>query len=283
MGRDVKVGLVLGALLVAVVAVVFFRRDDQTRDKFAKLLPAPETVATTARDLLGPSPSDPYKVAPEFLAPPWRRSSLEARPPTRKRSEQPGRLSARPSSTRTPSGRRPGAILQPPQFRPTKTTAPPAKKSVTAPKARRANPPAPAARAKPRLYTIQENDTLSDIGKRMLGDASLYPLLYQANRDLLQDPDRLPVGQTIRIPDPPPPASRSLSRKAPTPLSPLERGARGQRYPGTYVVKENDTLMRIARRIYKNEARYWAIFQANRDQLATPDDLRAGMVLRLPK
>jgi nucleoid-associated protein YgaU len=53
-------------------------------------------------------------------------------------------------------------------------------------------------------YVIAANDTLSGIAKSVYGKAALWRRIYEANRDKLPNPDRLPVGVTIRIPPPAP-------------------------------------------------------------------------------
>jgi nucleoid-associated protein YgaU len=49
-------------------------------------------------------------------------------------------------------------------------------------------------------YVVKKGDTLSKIAKEYYGDASLYPQIFEANRDILQDPDKIQVGQKLRIP-----------------------------------------------------------------------------------
>ena len=49
-------------------------------------------------------------------------------------------------------------------------------------------------------YEVQEGDRLSKIAKRLYGDAALYPRILEANRDVLKDPNRIEVGQKLRIP-----------------------------------------------------------------------------------
>lgn len=46
-------------------------------------------------------------------------------------------------------------------------------------------------------YTVQRGDTLSEIGQR-LGVA--WREIFEANRDQLNDPDKIQPGQTLRIP-----------------------------------------------------------------------------------
>jgi nucleoid-associated protein YgaU len=53
----------------------------------------------------------------------------------------------------------------------------------------------------PRSYTVQNGDTLSGIAERYYGSASKWRLIYEANRDLIKDPDLIYPGQTVRIPE----------------------------------------------------------------------------------
>jgi nucleoid-associated protein YgaU len=48
---------------------------------------------------------------------------------------------------------------------------------------------------------VRYGDTLSSIADRNLGDADRWDELYRANRDQLSDPDVLPVGLSLRLPD----------------------------------------------------------------------------------
>jgi len=49
-------------------------------------------------------------------------------------------------------------------------------------------------------YEVQKGDTLSKIAKQLYGDAALYPRIFAANRDAVKDPNRIEVGQKLRIP-----------------------------------------------------------------------------------
>ncbi len=49
-------------------------------------------------------------------------------------------------------------------------------------------------------YTIQSGDNLSSIAKKFLGSASAYTRIFEANREVIKDPDKIYVGQKIRIP-----------------------------------------------------------------------------------
>ena len=50
------------------------------------------------------------------------------------------------------------------------------------------------------FYTVVSGDTLSKIAKEHYGDAMKYPVIFEANRPMLTDPDKIYVGQVLRIP-----------------------------------------------------------------------------------
>ena len=49
-------------------------------------------------------------------------------------------------------------------------------------------------------YTVKAGDTLSKIAKETLGNANQYMEIFNANRDQLQDPDKIKPGQVLKIP-----------------------------------------------------------------------------------
>lgn len=49
-------------------------------------------------------------------------------------------------------------------------------------------------------YEVKKGDTLSKIAEEVYGDAKLYPKIFEANRDLLTDPNKIKPGQKLRIP-----------------------------------------------------------------------------------
>ena len=50
------------------------------------------------------------------------------------------------------------------------------------------------------FYTVKRGDTLSKIAKAHYGDAMKYPAIFEANRPMLSDPDKIYPGQVLRIP-----------------------------------------------------------------------------------
>lgn len=52
-------------------------------------------------------------------------------------------------------------------------------------------------------YTVQPGDTLAKIAKGHLGKASAYRRIFEINRDTLANPNRIEVGQRLKLPPKP--------------------------------------------------------------------------------
>jgi LysM repeat protein len=59
---------------------------------------------------------------------------------------------------------------------------------------------AAAAGAGGRTYTVKSGDTLSKIAKEFYGNANEYNKIFEANTDQLSSPDKINVGQELKIP-----------------------------------------------------------------------------------
>lgn len=51
-----------------------------------------------------------------------------------------------------------------------------------------------------KTYTVVKGDSLSKIAKREYGDASKWRQIFQANRDVIENPDLIEPGQNLIIP-----------------------------------------------------------------------------------
>jgi len=49
-------------------------------------------------------------------------------------------------------------------------------------------------------YTVVKGDTLSKIAKEYYQNANKYPVIFEANKPMLSDPDKIYPGQLLRIP-----------------------------------------------------------------------------------
>ncbi len=152
------------------------------------------------------------------------------------------------------------------------------KDTVPIPGAVTPNPQPPAAPAgEGKTYTIQSGDTFSSIALHFYGDESKWTAIAKANP--LVDPTRLKVGKVIKIPD------LSASQKERT--AEIEQLQKEVNQPdakeGKFIyVEPGDNLTTISRRIYGKSSLWRTIYEANSDQLPSPDDLEVGMKLRIP-
>ena len=51
-----------------------------------------------------------------------------------------------------------------------------------------------------KYYTVVSGDNLSKISKAQYGDANKYMKIFEANKPMLKDPDKIYPGQVLRIP-----------------------------------------------------------------------------------
>ncbi|MGB3341991.1 MAG: peptidoglycan-binding protein LysM [bacterium] len=120
---------------------------------------------------------------------------------------------------------------------------------------------APSSEEITEYYTVQSGDTLSKIASRLYGNAGKYPVIFEANLEVIKDPNLIYPGQILRVVKPP--VSQTPSE--------------------TYIVKSGDTLSKIAKQIYSDARKYSIIFEANRDILKDPNIIHPGQKLRIPK
>jgi nucleoid-associated protein YgaU len=116
-----------------------------------------------------------------------------------------------------------------------------------------------------KFHTIQSGDTLYEIAIRHYGEPGYIRVIQAANPGL--DPRRLKVGSRLVLPEPNEPGEAPKADQS-----------------KVYLVRKNDTLIGIARRLYGDAAMYRKIYEANRDVLSSPNaTLYIGQRLRLPE
>ena len=52
-----------------------------------------------------------------------------------------------------------------------------------------------------KFHTVVSGDTLSKIAKTYYGNAMKYPQIFEANKPMLTDPDKIYPGQVLRVPN----------------------------------------------------------------------------------
>ena len=51
-----------------------------------------------------------------------------------------------------------------------------------------------------KIYEVKPGDSLSKIAKAEYGNANAYMVIFEANRDILKDPNLIYPGQKLKIP-----------------------------------------------------------------------------------
>jgi nucleoid-associated protein YgaU len=149
-------------------------------------------------------------------------------------------------------------------------------------------------------HTIVDGDTLAKLAAHYLGSADRSNDLFEHNRDVLRNPDELPIGAVLRIPllvtlPTPTNGTAPAATQAEPPLVPASQtapvklhrlidadAAKSQRQQRTYTVQPGDSLVDIARKLYGDGRRYENLYEANRQVLPSPTNLKPGTVLVVP-
>lgn len=160
---------------------------------------------------------------------------------------------------------------------PTDRVGPPTTVSIDDAEGRTPTPPAEPPLL--RLYTIESGDSLSSVALETYGSATKWVEIAQANP--LVDPNRLKVGQEIKLPDldgvGPDVAVTADGDAEAAPDDDLPR--RG----ATYVIKAGDSLSTIAKQFYGSASKWELIYQANRRTIGgDPGKLKLGAELLIP-
>lgn len=143
-----------------------------------------------------------------------------------------------------------------------------------------------AGRKSPRSYVVVSGDNLAVIAKKCYGQEEgnkrkNVTRIFEANRKLLKSPDEIYVGQELVIP----PLSGTPAKKGVFPAMIFEKvksiGRRSEP-DKEYVVREGDSLWKIAAEQLDDGNRYPEISKLNAGILEDEDSLDVGMRLRLP-
>jgi len=163
--------------------------------------------------------------------------------------------------------------------------------------------PAPSAPAAIQTHTVQKGETLAAIASRYYGKEAgntraVIQKLYQANQHILTSPDILRVGDKLIIPPLEKVLNSSSSASSASPASsakpekallekfkdvfePVPSGRTSPRYV-EYVVQPGDRLWDIAQQYLGDGKRYTEIVRINQDQISDPDNVPAGIRLKIP-
>jgi nucleoid-associated protein YgaU len=157
------------------------------------------------------------------------------------------------------------------------------------------NPPVKAF--KQTTYVIQKGDNnLAKIAKKFYGETEGNRIvninkIYEANKKTLKSPDKIFIGQKLIIPKPAPPVKPQPSEILGGSMFQNVQSVGGTNRSNNlirnngkwYVVKENDSLWKIAAEQLGSGARFEEISKLNVSILTDKNKLKPGMKLLLPK
>ena len=129
-------------------------------------------------------------------------------------------------------------------------------------------------------HKIRSGDTLSSVAEMYYGHQKYADLLVRTNPEIT-NPDRLRIGQVIRIP--PSPDHTIATHPATDPLVNTGASTKKGRSRGTYTVRAGDSFWSIAQEQLGDGKRWNELFELNREAThGDPDRLRLGQVINLP-
>ena len=141
-------------------------------------------------------------------------------------------------------------------------------------------------------YRVRSGDTLIRIARRVYGPehGDKYMLIYEANKQSLPNPATVRLDQELLIPPLVSPGAaarpRAGEKYVEMNLAELERHVSSGRSSAgrTHVVREGETLSDIAAKYLRDSshAAVMKIFEANKEKLLSPDEIPAGVELRIP-
>ncbi|MCE9589547.1 MAG: LysM peptidoglycan-binding domain-containing protein [Planctomycetes bacterium] len=125
-----------------------------------------------------------------------------------------------------------------------------------------------------KTYAVQAGDSFSSIAKKFLGAEKHWSKIAQANPSV--DPERLKIGQVLRIPEATDDHTSHDSTDSGSSYTPTGDGT-------PYTIKSGDTLSTIAKQFYNSSAKWKVIYEANRAAIGNdPARLKEGLKITIP-
>ncbi len=143
------------------------------------------------------------------------------------------------------------------------------------------------------LYTLKDGETLYKICQSKYGNGNLWKELAEFNKGTVSNPTKLRKGMTLRLPsvhvlkgEVTSPSPAAVAPMVPVPGGAVFPAEFVQSGPASaereYIVQKGDTLGAIASREMGSAKKWNQLFEANKDRLKSPTDLKIGKPLRIP-
>jgi nucleoid-associated protein YgaU len=127
-----------------------------------------------------------------------------------------------------------------------------------------------------RYHIVKSGEVLSTIANKYYGDRNKYLVIADANKDTLPDINKLKVGMKLRIPYIAATTTRAGTGTNTTTTVTTTTSKR------THTVKKGDSLYVLARKYYGDSTKWRRILNANRDVVRNEKSLAIGTVLTIP-
>ena len=304
MTSDAKIGLLLGLVFIFVIAFIInglpglHQKDDSNKltTNMVGLESNPSGIGANERRV---------QMALDQPATP---AGETAQPVAGTQAQQPMTNAAQPVPTGAVASQ-PAAdntIVGPTQVAPTTAIGPTASaQAQDVPAVDTTQPAAAPSAAQPapaKVYVVQSGDSISGIAKKVYGvkegvKQKNIDAIFAANRKTLSKINDLQVGQKLIIPSIPGSTAASstpaevLTDKNFTKVESVgqqhstakaDKPAATAKSGSVYVVKEGDSLWKIAATQLGDGNRYKEIVKANSNILSSEDDIAVGMQLKMP-
>lgn len=262
MHHDKKVGLGLGILLVGIIGAFFFREEPRVRDPLPELQSAESLDREITESLVDTAkPFSPLEQYERQYRPAIDIQGIEIAEPEPKPAE-PEKIDSEIASTAKKVFDEEFDFLNDP----TEPTPVQPEVAIRSDAEEPTQQPEMKTPVKPQDVAVSRTTPDQDL----TSGTGMFPSDSTSETAKPREPfvEDLPV-VTLEIPD-----NSSKPAKPETPRASPEHSL--------YTVRQGDTLSGISLQLFGRQADYRTIFEMNRDQLASPDDLRPGMKLKIP-
>ncbi|MBN2280865.1 MAG: LysM peptidoglycan-binding domain-containing protein [Candidatus Marinimicrobia bacterium] len=120
-------------------------------------------------------------------------------------------------------------------------------------------------------HIVEVGDCLTEISMMYYGTSKLWRAIFDANSDLISNPEIIKTGMALKIPE------QEIKLVEKSMLS-------GQLKKGEYLIEIGESLWSIANKVYPDETtNHWQfIYIENLDLIANPNLIQAGMIINIP-